>query len=126
MIDPSIGGGQAPGIRGSRPHRTTTRMVPMWVPWDNNNEGGWRLVPQDNGHNAQLVKVVDGVKVPEPVYQAKGFIPAHYADPKHLPALVEMASRAKLEANRQGLDTPDWAVVVLNNYSKVPSGADAA
>ena len=128
-----IGGGVAPGRRGTTATQTEVRRVPMWVPWDQGGKGAWRLVPADNSHQAQLITEESGVKDAGPLYQKKGFVPEQYAPADKIPALVEKARHAVEFETMAGRPAPKWALGVLGRHpdvgkQKVSAGgsADAA
>ena len=118
-----IGGGVAPGRRGTTAHKPKVRLVPWYVPWDHDGKGGWRLLPQDTTHSVQYI---DEHNQQTPAYMAKGFLPEAQAQ-EHVPALVEKANKAIAAAKKEQLPAPDWAVGVLNRYpGKVAADANAA
>ena len=125
MASEQIGGGVAPGRRGTTPAKPKVRLIPWFVPWDNSGQGGWRLLPQDTTHS---VMYIDEHNQQTPAYQAKGFLSESQAQ-EHVPTLVDKARRAVANAEKERLPAPDWATGVLNRYPdkvKVPAGADAA
>jgi hypothetical protein len=120
----AIGGGVAPGRRGSTVQQTEVARIPMWVPWDQGGEGSWRLIPADTTHASQLVTTDSNsamtgrpARLAEPLYQAKGMVPEHRAPVDKLPLLVGKAQRAIEQAASELLPPPQWAVGVLNRHA---------
>lgn len=125
MASEQIGGGVAPGRRGTTPAKPKVRLIPWWSPWDQGGAGAWRLLPQDTTHS---VMYIDEHNQQTPAYVAKGFLPEAQAQ-EHVPALVAKAERAIANARKEQLPAPDWATGVLNRYPdkvKVSASADAA
>ena len=123
-----IGGGVAPGRRGTAAHKAKVRLVPYWVPWDADNTGSWRLLPMDTTHTAMLI---DENNQQTQVYEAKGFIPERFASEEQKRLLVAKAQHAVEVAAKDQLPAPDWAQGVLGRYpelvkSKASAGANAA
>lgn len=126
VVTSEVGGGVAPGRRGTRVQQTDVKRVPYWVPWDNQNEGGWRLVPADTTHDAVIITTTDDVdgtgrarKQTEQLYTAKGFVPERFASPEAIRKLVQRAITANVNRQAQMLPPEPWAIGVLNRHPQV-------
>ena len=66
------------------PSRTKVARRPYWVPWDNENKGGWRFLAADKAHLQQMIQsdpeTGDSIYV-EGIYEAKGMVPIHRMKP---------------------------------------------
>lgn len=110
----------APGSLAQRPRKTKVRVLPMWVPWDNEGKGGLRFVGADTSHTADVRDSQGGAAVP--YYEAKGFIPMRMFTPEMNKALVAAAKAAKAEAEKTGGAVPGWVALA----ESVSGDADAA
>lgn len=97
----------APGRAGTKPRDTEVVRRPYWMPWGNNGQGRIKLLPADTAHTAMAVPKKG---TPEPLYQAKGFIPLNHlpADHKAHARFKELCQAAVARANSEALPPPAW------------------
>lgn len=114
--------GVAPAALAGKPRQTKVRVMPWWVPWDNDGDGSVRLLPADTAHTAVVITTDGGT--PVPYYETKGFVPLRHAPEKAKKMFAEMQAKAAADARKEGLPVPTWALGAA--AVGAPSGADAA